>query len=121
MLSACPSIARAPTARAIVSASSVSSRDSSKSSREHQDLGETSYSPGTRRGRRLGRSEAHRVAIRGIGEDPLARDPRVPAEPLVEHPGTDRIGGLVDERDGHLDLGDGAGRLVEPGHPRERG
>ena len=92
-----------------------------ESSREHQDLGETSHGPGPGGGRRLGRREAHRVAIRGIGEDPLARDPGVPAEPLVEHPGTDRIGGFVDERDGLLDLGDRAGGLMEFGDAGERG
>ena len=48
----------------------------------------------------------------------LAGDPGVSAQPLVEQAGPDRIRGLVDEPDRRLDVGDGAGRLVEPGDAR---
>ncbi len=39
----------------------------------------------------------------------------------MEHPGADRVGVLVDEGDGLLDLGDGAAGFVEPGDAGERG
>ena len=60
------------------------------------------------------------VAIRLAGELALAGDPGVAAQALVEQAGPDRIGGLVDEPDGRLDVRHGARRLVEAGDAGER-
>ena len=88
---------------------------------EHEHLGVAGHGSGARFARRVRRGEPRRAAVRLPGELALPRDPGVAAETLVQQPGPDRVGCLVDEADRGLDVRHRPARLVEAGHAGELG
>ena len=101
LLSAWPSKARAPTARAISIARSQAARVSSPGRAQHEDLGLGREHARQRGRRRVGRQHPHRVAVGGQRAVAVARDPQVAAEALARQRRGDHVVGAVGELDRH--------------------
>ena len=96
VLSACPSISRAPRSWAIERLPRPA-RPTREAATEHQHLRIAGHGPGPRLGGRLCRDQPYRGAIGFEGEPALRGDPGISPEPLVEEARTDRVD-RVDQR-----------------------
>jgi hypothetical protein len=93
-----PSIASAPTARAISMARSAHSRLGARRA-QYQDLGLGREHARQLGRRRLGRQDAHRVAVGGQGAVAVAGEPQVAAEALAREGAGRDVAGAIGELD----------------------